>query len=73
MLSDWLYQQIGTQPFDGLVNVDPAVWSALYAIGGVLETTLPEIFAATYEAELAGARQRLLAQLGRDDAGPGTA
>jgi hypothetical protein len=64
VLSDWLYRLIGTERFDTIVDEDPAVWSALHAISGVLETTLPDIFAADYSARLDAARGRLLESLG---------
>ncbi|WP_199853385.1 MULTISPECIES: hypothetical protein [unclassified Plantactinospora] len=64
VLSDWLYRMIGTARFDALVDEDPAVWSPLHTIGGVLETSLPEIFAADYPVRLDAARGRLLESLG---------
>jgi hypothetical protein len=64
VLSDWLARVMGTQPFDTLVDEDPAVWSSLYAISGTLEMSLVDVVAPDYGTRLERARRRLLADLG---------
>ncbi|SCL36801.1 hypothetical protein GA0074692_4449 [Micromonospora pallida] len=64
VLSDWLYNVIGTERFDAIANEDVAVWSALHRISGALETSLVEIFMPDYAARLEAARARLRAGLG---------
>jgi hypothetical protein len=59
VFSEWLYQLMGTERFDVLVNEDPAVWVALHNLAGALETSLPDIFAADYGDRLDRARWRL--------------
>ncbi|MFG3703587.1 hypothetical protein ACGF7U_02460 [Micromonospora sp. NPDC047670] len=66
VLSDWLDKVIGTERFDVIADEDAAVWSALYRISGVLETTLVEVFMPDYAARLDAARARLLGALGDD-------
>lgn len=61
VLSDWLYERIGTERFDALVDEDPAVWAPLRLLAGALETTLPDIFAPDYQDRLDRARRRLIA------------
>ncbi|MGN9779762.1 hypothetical protein ACTMS0_29050 [Micromonospora sp. H33] len=64
VLSDWLHRMMGTAGFDELVDRDRAVWSPLYRISGVLETSLVEVFRPDYAVRLQEARQRLLDALG---------
>jgi hypothetical protein len=65
VLSDWLYNVMGTRPFDSLVDEDPAVWSAIYVINGALEAE-PLIFARDYGQRLDEARGRLRSELGEE-------
>ena len=71
MLSDWLYRMYDSDEFRALVDRDRAVWAALHRIGGTLETTLTEVFAADYAARVDAARVRLVDTLG--DLGTGDA
>ena len=64
VLSDWLHRVMGTADFDELVDRDRAVWSPLYRVSGVLETSLTEVFRPDYPVRLQEARQRLLDALG---------
>jgi len=67
VLSDWLYEvMMRSDKLDAIVP-DRAVWSAIYAISGPLETTLPEIFMPDYTGRLEQARQRLLNAVGGDE------
>lgn len=60
VLSQWIYQlEEANVPLG-----DQAVWLALYRIGGVLETTLVEIFSPNYDDMLEAARRRLLRKMG---------
>ncbi|MEU4156448.1 hypothetical protein [Actinoplanes sp. NPDC026670] len=64
VLSDWLYQMMGTAAFDNLVNEERAVWSPLYAITGTLDKSLVEIAMPDYSDRVHHARERLLEGLG---------
>lgn len=63
VLSDWLNRVLHLKDFSKLVD-DRAVWSALFAISGSLETRLSVIFDASYSDKLEAARQRLVNELG---------
>ncbi|GHJ44024.1 hypothetical protein Cs7R123_13660 [Catellatospora sp. TT07R-123] len=65
VLSDWLFHVMDDPAFTALAEQDPAVWSPLWSLDGVLETTLPEVFATDYGERLDAARARLLARLDR--------
>jgi hypothetical protein len=67
VLSDWLDRIIGSEGLTALIGEDRAVWSPIYRISGVLEATLPDMFAPDYRARLNAARHRLLATLGEPD------
>jgi hypothetical protein len=62
VLSDWIHRLQN----EGVPLGDEAVWLPLYRIGGVLETTLPDIFARDYAERVQAARERLLAKLGHE-------
>lgn len=64
MLSHWLHQTMHqSDVLDVLLKTDRAVWSPIYAISGVLETALAEIFMPDYDERLAAARRRLLVEM----------
>lgn len=65
VLSHWLDEQVGTKDFDRLVDRDPAVWSAIYVLTGVLKDD-PVIFSPAYGEQLEAARARLRERLGED-------
>jgi hypothetical protein len=67
VLSDWLYEVMMKSDKLSAIVPDRAVWSALYAISGTLETTLTEIFMPDYLAHLEDARRRLVDAMGDDD------
>ncbi|MCX4553031.1 hypothetical protein [Streptomyces sp. NBC_01500] len=63
VLSNWLYQAMHeSNALDELLT-DRAVWSAIYAISGTLDTTLTEIFMPDYIEHLEAARRRLLVEM----------
>jgi hypothetical protein len=66
VLSDWMDRWLHRPEFAALVD-DRAVWSPLFTISGVLETSLPAVFDPAYGERLEAARERLLDELG--DAG----
>ncbi|MET9876462.1 hypothetical protein ABZZ36_17780 [Actinacidiphila glaucinigra] len=67
VLSDWLYEVMMKSDQLSAIVPDKAVWSAVYAISGTLETTLPEIFMPDYVGRLEQARRRLVAASVEDD------
>ena len=48
VMSDWIHRL----QEQGIPLSDDAVWMPLYRIGGMLDTTLPEIFAPDYMTDL---------------------
>ena len=67
VLSDWLYRVMGMPAFDNLVNEEPAVWSPLHRIAGMLDKSLVEVVMPDYSGRLHDARERLLDSLGDID------
>jgi hypothetical protein len=65
VLSHWLDEQLGTREFDRLVDRDPAVWSAIYVLTGLLKDD-PIIFGPEYGDRLEAARARLRDELGEE-------
>jgi hypothetical protein len=63
VLSHWLDEQLGTRDFDRLVDRDPAVWSAIYVLTGLLKDDAI-IFDLGYGEQLEAARARLSEELG---------
>jgi hypothetical protein len=63
VLSDWLYQTEQSGQLNAVIT-EPAVWSALWRIGGTLETSLVGIFASDYSQLVADAAARLELTLG---------
>jgi hypothetical protein len=65
VLAHWLDEQLGTEDFDRLVDRDPAVWSAIHVLTGLLDDD-PIIFSPDYGKQLAAARARLRDRLGEE-------
>jgi hypothetical protein len=65
VLSHWLDEQLGTEDFDRLVDRDPAVWSAIHVLTGLLEDD-PIVFSTDYGRQLEAARARLRERLGEE-------
>jgi hypothetical protein len=57
VLSHWLWRLQMTD-LDQMVD-DPAVWAPIHKISGTLDKSLPGLFAADYNEQLAAARERL--------------
>ncbi len=70
VLSDWLYEVMMRSDKLSAIVPDKAVWSAIYAISGPLETTLPEIFMPNYAERLEQARRCLIADMVGDEEEP---
>ncbi|MEU1620920.1 hypothetical protein ABZ479_26950 [Streptomyces sp. NPDC005722] len=67
VLSDWLYEVMMKSDKLSAIVPDKAVWSAVYAISGTLETSLPENFMPDYVGRLEQARRRLVAASAEDE------
>ena len=63
LLSDWLYQMERSGQLTEVIT-EPAVWSALWCIGGALATSLVGIFDSDCSQLVADAAERLELTLG---------